>query len=101
MQFGEVIELLGGRAWQAGVCYWGWALRVSSLAPHLIHSLCFMLMVEAVTSQLPASDIWCHVLPAIMESPSEIVSPNKLFLPEFAFAQGTLSQRQKKLIFFS
>lgn len=79
VQFGEVEGLVGGRAWLKEACHWGWALRVWSLAPLLMDSLCFRFVAEGVISQLPASDTWCHASPAIRESPPE-AQINSLFL---------------------
>lgn len=63
-------------------CHRRGGMRVYSLSPLQFAILCFIFVVEDVTSQLPASVAWYHAPPpTIMDFPFGSVSPNKLFHP--------------------
>lgn len=68
------------------ICHWGWALRVSSLVPLPVHSLCFLFTVEDISTQLPApaplSANCCHASP-----------PRWTLLPLESYKQNKLSYK--------
>lgn len=53
--FGKVIEFIGYWALLEKLCHWKWALRVCSLAVHIL----FPLFAESVFSQFPALAVCC------------------------------------------
>lgn len=95
---------LGGVAWLEEIHQWAWTWRIKSLVYN--SSLCFLLMFEAMSSQLhlpvampTARRHARHPLPCFLTTtdskPSGTVHPNQLFLPEVAFCDGVFSQQQK------
>lgn len=46
------VEGIGGAVLLEEVYYWGWALKVHSLAPLPVHSFCFLSTGEGIISQL-------------------------------------------------
>lgn len=53
--FGNIIEFIGCWALLEKLCHWKWALRVCSLAVHIL----FPLFAESVFSQFPALAVCC------------------------------------------
>lgn len=70
------------------LCYWKWVLRVHSLAPFPAHSICFLHVATDVISELSAPAARWHFSLDTMDSPSGIVSTNKLFLLLVACGQA-------------
>lgn len=53
------MEPSGGTALLEKALSWEWTLRVHSLSPLLLYSLCFLLAIEDVMPQLPTLSVCC------------------------------------------
>lgn len=60
------MEVLGSGDLVEKICHWGQSLGVCSLT--LFISMCFMVAIEDMISQLPVLYAYFHVSPAIIDS---------------------------------
>lgn len=84
--FGRLWDIQDAKGFLEEICCWVLVLRVYSLTPRLVHTLCFLRVDKSVLSQFPDA-IYGLFLGTISQS--------KPFLPHFSFGHSVSSQQQQ------